>query len=231
MIPGFVAGHYSFEECHIDLAAALRPLGRAAGPCRGDRHRSRPAAGAAEGPARRPLRPAVDRCRLGAQRRGHRGGRAMGDPGQADRRAGPALARVQRSHEELAGAAQRRGDRRRRGRRRAGAGDRPSAARDRQGGQPAGHARHQGRDPGRPGRGGAPQAARDLPAPRHPAARARRRRAHRARRGPARGRPMAAGRRGVRRHRGERRAVVRRHRPAARREGLSRRRRHARLDR
>ena len=73
----------------------------------------------------------------------------------------------------LAGTAQHHRDRRRRGRRRAGAGDRPSAARGRQGGQPAGHARHQGRDPGRPGRGGAPQAARDLPAPRHPAARAR----------------------------------------------------------
>ena len=135
MIPGFVAGHYSFEECHIDLAAALRPLRRAPGPCRGDRHRSRPAAGAAEGPARRPLRPAVDRCRLGAQRRSDRGRRAMGHPGQADRRAGPALARVQRAHEELAGSAQRHGDRRRRGRRRAGAGDRPSAARDRQGGR------------------------------------------------------------------------------------------------
>ena len=120
------------------------------------------------------LRPAVGRCRLGAQCRGDRRRRAIGDPGQADRRAGTALARVQRAHEELAGTAQRHGDRRRRGRRRARPRDRPPAAPGRQGGEPAGHPRHQGRDPGRPGRSGAPPAARDLPAPRHPAARARR---------------------------------------------------------
>ena len=128
---------------------ALRLDRRAADPRRSDRDRSRRPPGAAEGRAGRRLRSSLDRCRLGAQPRHDPGRRPMGDAGEADRRSRPALAGLPGAHEDLAGPAQHRGDRRRRGRRRAGAGDRPSPARGGEGRPAAGHARHQGRDPGR----------------------------------------------------------------------------------
>ena len=218
MIPGFVAGHYSFEECHIDLARLCARSGarlvhaEATGIDRAGRQvllkdqpalaydllsidvGSAPNVGAIAGAEQWaiPVKPIAELGRrwleFSERMKSWLGPLNVMVIGGGAGGVELALA-IDHRLREVAKAR-----------------------------QPAGHARHQGRDPGRPGRGGAPQAARDLPAPRHPAARARRRRAHRARRGAARGRPMAAGRRGVRRHRGECRAVVRRHRPAARRE-------------
>ena len=154
----------------------------------------------------------------------------MGDAGEADCRARPALDGLPGAHEDLAGPARRHGDRRRRGRRRARPGDRPSPARGREGRPGPGHGRHQGRDPDRAGRGGAAADADDLPAPRAAIARKGGNRPDRTRRRPARGRQMAACRRRLRRHRGERRPMVRHDRPAARSTRLSRRRGHAALD-
>ncbi len=85
MLPGYVAGHYTFEECHIDLGRLARFAGarlirdEAIGLDRGQALCPVPR------PPADPLGPVVDRHRLHtADRRCPRGGRAH-DRGQADR--------------------------------------------------------------------------------------------------------------------------------------------------
>ena len=69
MIPGFVAGHYTFDECHIDLAGLCAWAGarlihdEATGIDRAGRQVL-----LKDGPAVA-LRSSLDRCRLGAQPR------------------------------------------------------------------------------------------------------------------------------------------------------------------
>ena len=135
MIPGFVAGHYTFDECHIDLAGLCASTGarlvhgEATGIDRANRQvllKDQP-----------PLAYDVLSVDVGSAPNldSLPGAAEWAIPVKPIAELGRRWLEFRRAHEELAGSARHRRDRRRRGRRRARPGDRPSPARGGQGRQ------------------------------------------------------------------------------------------------
>ena len=124
MLPGYIAGHYGYDEVHIDLRRLAVFAGARLLPRRGDRPRPRRAQGAVPRPPAGALRPAVDQHRLDAA-----AGRRRRAPASTPCRSSRSgsfnerwLALLERVRKH-AGADAHRGGRRRRRRRRADAGD------------------------------------------------------------------------------------------------------------